>query len=461
MNNSMFPLSFLKEHQFLPHFTNEKEVHVLYTGRLSEEAKIFLETFYPDRLPVLECVEENMFWQSLSKYETQQTSNFSFQPQTVQEQIKSLLIRGIDLAASDIHFVPQEKELAIFYRCDGYLRFDQFVGYGKATPLINSIKVMSKMDVAESRRPQTGRFRHELAKHTLEVRVSSHPTLYGECLVLRLLTKAPYNHTLEDLGFFPEQTKILRMYSNRKSGLIVMTGPTGSGKTTTLYSLLREMNLTRQNVMTLEQPIEYFLPEVRQTEVQENGVMSFAEGVRSILRQDPDVILIGEIRDAETAAMAIRAAMTGHLVLTTLHTRSAYGVIERLRDLGIEQKHLSDLVRLVVAQRLIRRLCSQCKVQQNITKGLYALFEYYELEVPEFIYQSKGCSKCFGTGYQGRTVVAEILQEEHFQSQESMASYESLIYSGLKIMGCGETSFDEIKRELEIDDQVFLPGNTK
>ena len=274
-----FPLSILKDYAFLPQCVTDTEVHVVHAETLPEQARILLENFYPDLTLVLKKLDAEVFLEAFETYAQEAAHVDSVASKsTVQDAIQSLISTGLSRAASDIHLVSVEAGLSLSYRCDGQLQLYKTFSLQEAGPLVNALKVMSKMDIAESRRPQTGRFRYQVAdKAPLEVRVSSHPTLYGESLVLRLLTKAPYDHSLEQLGFLADQVAVLKKAARRKSGLIIVTGPTGSGKTTTLYSMLRDMDVHEKNVMTLEQPIEYFLPHIRQTEVQEKGVVSFIQ----------------------------------------------------------------------------------------------------------------------------------------------------------------------------------------
>ncbi len=302
---------------------------------------------------------------------------------SVIELVDSILAHAVKAGASDIHFQPEKQVVRIRYRLDGILKTLQTLHKTMWPTLSVRLKVMSGMDISESRRPQNGRFTRQIAGHEVDFRMSSHPTVYGENIVTRLLDKDKSLLSLNDLGFVPEQIEYLKKVSELPQGMIIVSGPTGSGKTTTLYALFSQMNSETRNIMTLEEPVEYQLPGIRQTEIKEGGVVSFSDGVRSILRQDPDVIFIGEIRDEATAKMALRSAMTGHLVIATLHTSDSFGVPSRLIDLGIHPNLLSGHVICSVSQRLVRKICSEC--------------------------QGDGCVKCDQLGLKGRIVLSEIL----------------------------------------------------
>lgn len=297
--------------------------------------------------------------------------------------VETLLLHGIKLKASDIHFQPEETYVRLRYRIDGILQ--QHCAFHKSywSSVCVRLKVLAKLNLAESRRPQTGRFSLSHGSREIDFRVSSHPTIHGENIVLRILDKQTSLRSLEDLGFTEEQVVELKEMIKQPQGLFVITGPTGSGKTTTMYSILKYLDSAQRNIMTLEQPVEYQLPMIRQSEINEMTRSSFADGVRSLLRQDPDIIFIGEIRDEDTAQMALRAAMTGHLVFTTLHTNDSLSVISRLRDLGLHPNMTADYLAGAISQRLVRLMCKSCLTQ--------------------------GCETCHHTGYSGRIAVSEVL----------------------------------------------------
>jgi type II secretory ATPase GspE/PulE/Tfp pilus assembly ATPase PilB-like protein len=322
--------------------------------------------------------------------------------------VDAVILEAVKRRASDIHFEPKDSVLGIRLRIDGILQ-EQCVLHHKYWPaLLNRLKIMSGMNITESRLPQLGRFSMEVGGREIDFRVSCHPTCHGETIVLRVLDKFQSLLALEDLGFFPDQVELLKAELKHPEGLIILTGPTGSGKTTTLYSMLAELSTRDLNIMTLEDPIEYEIPGVRQTQIDELIGLTFAEGIRSILRQDPDVVLIGEIRDEPTARMALRASMTGHLVLATLHTNDALGAASRLIDLGVPAPLLSGNINCVVAQRLLRRLCKSCKKPCHLPNHLKSAFSI-EFAVEQVIYDPVGCAACEFRGYKGRIAVAEIL----------------------------------------------------
>jgi type IV pilus assembly protein PilB len=301
--------------------------------------------------------------------------------------VENILNQGVKVGASDIHFQPEEQSLRIRLRCDGILHTLQTVHQDIWPHMVVCLKVMAGLDIGETRRPQGGGFQRLMGGHHVDFRVGTHPTVYGESIVVRVLDKDKSPLRIHQLGFQESHILLFQKLIQQPQGMVIFSGPTGSGKTTTLYSLFAEMDREARNIVTLEQPVEYHLHGVRQTEIRD-GVISFQEGLRSILRQDPDVIFIGEIRDEETARMALRSAMTGHLVFATLHTNDAASVPARLMDLGLPPTLLSGNILAVVAQRLLRVICSECG-QHNTPK--------------------KGCDSCFQTGYKGRVAVAEIL----------------------------------------------------
>jgi type II secretory ATPase GspE/PulE/Tfp pilus assembly ATPase PilB-like protein len=313
-----------------------------------------------------------------------------------------LLFDAIKLKASDIHFEPEYLYIRIRYRIDGVLSQKLTLHKTFWSALVVRLKILAGLDIAESRKPQSGRFSKVFCDREIDLRTSCHPTIHGENIVLRILDKKNALRPLNELGFLPNQIKTLRKITQRPGGINIITGPTGSGKTTTLYALLNYISSLDVNIMTLEQPIEYKLPLIRQTEIPESSYISYADAIRSILRQDPDIIYIGEIRDEESAKMAMRAAMTGHQVYTTLHTNTALGALQRLQDLGISNTELEDNISSIMAQRLVRKLCSRCKVK-----------------IKDF-YQATGCYSCHGTGFNGRLPIAEIIVFDFSQKKENI-----------------------------------------
>ncbi|RMG52637.1 MAG: type II secretion system protein GspE [Gammaproteobacteria bacterium] len=323
--------------------------------------------------------------------------------------INALLTQAIKENASDIHIEPFENRLVIRFRVDGVLR-EVLEPPRKLAPLIVSrIKVMARLDIAEKRLPQDGRISLKVAGHPVDVRVSSLPSGHGERIVLRLLDKQAGRLDLGQLGLSRHNFEVLDRVIHKPHGIILVTGPTGSGKTTTLYAALQRINDRSRNILTVEDPIEYFLDGIGQTQVNPKVDMSFARGLRAILRQDPDVVMVGEIRDLETAQISIQASLTGHLVLSTLHTNTAAGAITRLRDMGVEPYLLSSTLLAVLAQRLVRVLCPYCKKAAPASEQ-----ECLELGVgpadPPLIHHAVGCPQCNQLGYHGRTGIHEIIE---------------------------------------------------
>ena len=321
-----------------------------------------------------------------------------------------ILTQAIRDRASDIHFEPDEKGLRIRFRIDGFLY--EFLTLPKSIhpSLASRIKVLAEMDIAETRLPQDGNFNVRLESRGFEIRVSTFPTIYGENVVLRLLDQTSPLIKLEDLGFAEEMLVRFKQLLRRPNGIILVTGPTGSGKTTTLYASLNLINSTDKNIITIEDPVEYRLSLIRQTQVNLKAGITFANGLRSILRQDPDVIMVGEIRDLETSEVAIQAALTGHLVLSTLHTTDAAEAIARLMDIGVEPYLISSSVIGVLAQRLVRTICPNCKVSyQEDPRALSELGENPPNSKDSLtLYRGKGCKNCKQSGYLGRMGVFEL-----------------------------------------------------
>jgi len=325
-----------------------------------------------------------------------------------------LIAEAVNLGASDIHIEPQEKKLVIRYRDDGVLKVYHEFPVRIKDPLTARYKIMSNLDISEKRRPQDGRIRTRFKGKRIDLRVSTVPTVYGEKVVMRIQEAEKYlNVKLEDLGFEPDDLEKFRKAIWTPWGMILVTGPTGSGKTTTLYAALMERNSPDVNIMTAEDPVEVSIPGLNQVQINEKIGVTFANVLRAFLRQDPDIILIGEIRDTETAEIGIRAALTGHLVFSTLHTNDAPSSITRLVDMGIEPFLVGSSVILIVAQRLVRKLCPRCKLVDDTPRE--ALYRLGVLQSPDeniTIYKAnpKGCEHCNGSGYKGRTAVHEILE---------------------------------------------------
>ncbi len=325
--------------------------------------------------------------------------------------VNGILIKAIKSGASDIHFEPYERQFRVRYRIDGVLRKAMGLPIKIKNAIISRLKIMSQLDIAERRLPQDGRIKLRLGKaKEVDFRVSTIPTLYGEKVVLRLLDKSSLQLDMSKLGFEEDDLKLFQNAIHQPVGMVLVTGPTGSGKTTTLYSALIDLNRESDNIMTAEDPVEYNFAGINQVQMHEEIGLTFASALRSFLRQDPDIIMVGEIRDFETAQIAIQAALTGHLVLSTLHTNDAPSAITRLIDMGIEPFLVTSSVILVQAQRLMRKICEHCKEPVEIPDEALLEAGIPETKIGTFTcYTGKGCPFCNNTGYKGRTSVFEIM----------------------------------------------------
>jgi general secretion pathway protein E len=375
--------------------------------------------------------------------------------------INALLLQSVRDGASDIHVETQERRLIIRFRVDGVLRDVVEPKRALAPLLVSRIKVMARLDIAEKRIPQDGRVTLRVGGYDIDVRVSTIPTQHGERVVMRLLDRGSTGLEMAGLGMTEEQTATFSRLLDRPHGVMLVTGPTGSGKTTTLYTALTHLNDRKRNIMTVEDPIEYELPGIAQTQVNTKTGMSFARGLRAILRQDPDVIMVGEIRDQETAEVAVRSSMTGHFVLSTLHTNSAIGSITRLIDMGVERYLLAPMVVGLIAQRLVRRLCEHCRWQDRATEAESILLGK-ALKAGKKIWRAQGCEHCNGEGYKGRLALYEIVAADdelrrmiHDGASEAELTEAarrqgpSLLDDGIAKMRAGLTTVDEVARVVQ------------
>lgn len=353
-----------------------------------------------------------------------------------------LIMDGIRRNATDIHINPTNEVVNVFYRIDGVLQHGHCLQKIAHSGVVSRVKILSQLDITEQRLPQDGSFTYAFLTKSYDLRVSTIPTIYGENIVLRLLAGVGPLLRIEKLGFSDADMQRIRNIFNKPYGIVLITGPTGSGKTTTLYAALREINLLERNVLTVEDPVEYKLSLTRQTQVNEKVGYDFALAGRNFMRQDPDVMLLGEIRDEETARIAIRASITGHLVLSTLHTNDAVTAIPRLLDLKVDRFLMSSSLLAIMAQRLVRKVCHYCKTQYALNDNEISIFKEHGISLTT-AFKGKGCPKCDETGYLGRTAVIEIL----FVDDE----IKELIYSGASITAINETAIRKGMRPLKED----------
>ena len=324
--------------------------------------------------------------------------------------VNSLIQQAVKERASDIHIEPRSHDVRIRFRIDGVLREAMIIPRQSLASVVSRIKIMADMDIAEKRIPLDGRIQVRVNKENIDLRVSSIPTVFGEKVVIRILDKSAVAVTLDRLGFSPEVLEIYRKIIFRSNGMVLITGPTGSGKTTTLYSTLNEINSPEKNIITIEDPVEYVLDNINQIKVNTKAGLTFAKGLRAILRQDPDIVMVGEIRDNETASIAVRAATTGHLVFSTLHTNDAAGALPRLIDMEVEPFLVASSVVAVLAQRLVRVICPWCKRSFQLPDHCVERdFLGVSGKVPVTLYRGSGCSYCAQTGYIGRMAIQELL----------------------------------------------------
>ena len=374
------------------------------------------------------------------------------------QKVNAIFTRAVNMRVSDIHYESFKNGMHVRFRVDGKLQLIERINAGQKASIIARLKLLSSMNIAENRLPQDGRISIKVAGKDIDIRASSIPTADGESFVLRLLGKQAVTYSLAYLDFFEDHVKLLQEIMQKPNGIFLTTGPTGSGKTTTLYSILNELNTEDTKVITVEDPVEYELDGISQIQVKSEIDFTFANALRSILRQDPDVIMIGEIRDSETAKIAIQSALTGHLVLSTLHTNSAVGAIARLLDMGMEYFLLKSSIVGLMAQRLSRKLCTECKELTNVTQEQRAAYNIDELEkyIESPLNPSKavGCKKCNFTGYKGRMPILEIVpfDEKLVQKIDANRDFDdirSLGYRTLQDDGVlkflqGEISIEEV-----------------
>ena len=375
--------------------------------------------------------------------------------------VNAIIGRVIELRASDIHLEPFDDGLHVRYRIDGVLHPGEGVPAAQGAAVSSRVKLLAHLDIAERRLPQDGRIKTRVKGRELDLRVSTVPTVWGESVVMRVLDRASVRFGLDDMGFEPDTLARFKQLIHRPHGILLVTGPTGSGKTTTLYAALATLDAATQKIITVEDPVEYQLEGINQIQVHPQINLSFANALRSILRQDPDIIMIGEMRDGETAQIAVQSSLTGHLVLSTLHTNTAASAVVRMQDMGVERYLITSTVNGVLAQRLVRRLCPHCKTPVQPTPALLqssGLGRFLPAGQP--MYQATGCEHCRGTGYQGRGAIHELLVVDETLRSAILQGHDAgalqalavqggmltLYDDGLRKVAAGVTSLDELLR---------------
>ena len=378
--------------------------------------------------------------------------------------VEKIIVGGVSRGATDVHIGPDNKGTRIRYRVDGRLHHGMYLPSDLLNPIVSRIKIIGKMNIAENRVPQDGGSEFQYKNRKLDLRISTFPVVGGENLVIRILDKTQVRLGLESIGFQPRDTEIIHDILKTPFGMVLVTGPTGSGKTTTLYSCLSVINSVSKHIFTIEDPVEYQLPLIRQAQVNVKAGLTFATGLRSILRQDPDVILVGEMRVLETAELAVRASLTGHLVFSTLHTNDALSSITRLIDMGIEPFLVSATIEAVIAQRLVRLLCQECREEIPEDDPVYKQTGLGSSK--QLIYRAKGCNACGESGYAGRTVIYEILRISteiknmvnykaslnDIGKQAKKEGFRSIYELGMEKVRSGLTSLEEISSVTRITD---------
>jgi type IV pilus assembly protein PilB len=405
---------------------------------------------------VLESESKQEIERSLQKNYRKRERSFSSTSLNYSEDfLLNIIYEAKEIGSSDLHFEAFEKKHRVRFRIDGKLIEKYMIPSEDYPKIINRIKIMAGLDISEKRLPQDGRINLQTETEDFDIRVSSLPTLHGEKLVLRILSKNTLTVQLENLGFTENELEVYKRAVKKPNGIVLISGPTGSGKTTTLYATLKLLNNIDTNILTIEDPIEYTLEGVNQVQLRENIGLDFASTLRTFLRQDPDIIMVGEIRDVDTANMAIRAALTGHMVLSTIHTNSAWATISRLIDMGVPPFLIANTLNVSVAQRLVRKLCDHCKEEVKmdadaIPKGYKVPFEVTSH------YKPVGCSHCYQTGYKGRKAIYEIIPidsdlVEKIQEKElDISQYlldnniRTLQYNAFDMVAKGITSIEEI-----------------
>ncbi len=378
--------------------------------------------------------------------------------------VEQLIVHALELDASDIHLEPESEELKVRFRIDGILYNKSVILNQYACQVISRIKILGNMDVSEKRLPQDGKFIFKYESNFIDLRISTFPTINGEKIVIRLLDNFNKQLTIESLGFSKEDLQNIKNIAQLSNGFFLVTGPTGSGKTTTLHAMINLVNKKEKNISTLEEPVEYYISGITQANVNSNIGFTFEAGIKALLRQDPDIIMIGEIRDKNTAQVAIQAALTGHLVLSTLHTNNSIDTIIRLLDMGIEPFLINSSISAVLTQRLIRKLCNSCKIQRDLTTTEKELTLKLNIKINQTYSRNtnNSCKECFNIGYKGRTGIFELLIltpeiknfikrkpiYQEIYAQALINGFKPLINNAVQKIESGITDINEIFRVL-------------
>ena len=471
---ALIPRAKVLEYTLLPLYINNSILFVAIDERADYKYKTYLERttnmevkfVISSRVEILKHIMTHSYFtkdDAIVK-QIEVMKQHSKESVDIKSLVELLIEDAIEDGVSDIHISPEKDILNVFYRLDGVLKHYHSLPSEFQKMIVSRLKIMSNLNIAEKELPQDGQIEYSYHKMNYRLRVSTINTAYGENIVMRLLKNSAANLQLENLGLSTKNQKLLRKLFSQANGLILVTGPTGSGKTTTLYSLLKEIDSLAKNIITVEDPIEYQVPFIKQTQINTKAGYTFSTALRAFMRQDPDVMLVGEVRDEETAELALRASITGHLVLTTLHTNDAVGAIARLKDLGIPNYLVGSATLAILAQRLVRKLCNHCKVKVSNQEAQLKKHNVSQQVISEDntieIYEAKGCSQCGQTGYASREMILEILQVD--KKVEDMitkdaSSLEVLKYAKSNGMSSlldnahskvleGKTTFEEIQR---------------
>ncbi|WP_207145069.1 GspE/PulE family protein [Persephonella atlantica] len=456
----IFSVDFYQSNKILPAGENRFYITEETPFFAVEDVKLLTGKF-----PELIKISEEEFQEKLEEY----ISNLSHQTEEAKgEEVEGIedLLQGTDTItvqflnstflnairnnASDIHFEPFREKVIIRFRVDGILHEINSIDHSLYQSVSSRIKVIARLNVAEKRLPQDGRIRVRIGKKELDMRVSTLPTVFGERIVVRLLDKSTKILTLNELGFYQDDLKLYESIISRPYGIVLVTGPTGSGKSTTLYASLLKLKNPRKNIITVEDPVEYQIDEINQIQVNPKIGLTFAAGLRSILRQDPDIVMVGEIRDLETAEMAVHASMTGHMVLSTLHTNDAPSSVTRLVDMGIESFLVASSLEGIIAQRLVRRICNNCKEEVSPpVEEREIINKELGIDVNR-LYVGKGCDICLGTGYKGRIAIYEIMNiDEEMRSFISKNSDSKKIRDMAKNKGMKTLLQDGLRKAID------------